>query len=1085
MVRKFTKYFLLAAALIAATTFSVHAQGVTTAAVNGVVAAADGESLPGANVLLVHQPTGTQYGASTRDNGLFNILNVKVGGPYTITVSFVGYVSQKQENIYLNLGQNLRLDFKLTEDVVNIGEVVVQGETDKLFNSTRTGAETFITPQEVTQLPSIKRSTRDLTRLDPRSDGNYSFGGKNWLYNSISVDGSYFNNSFGLDDPAPGGQTGAEPIPFDAVEQVQVSVAPFDIREGGFTGAGINTVTKSGTNKFKASVYSFVRNEALIGNKVRGNEVVANPDLSFNQSGFTISGPIIQNKLFFFINGEIERREDPGTNFNARTGTGALSFGQSRVQASVMDQIRQRMIDVYGYDPGAYQGYINETNNEKILLKLDWNINDHNNFTFRYNYLNAIQDKPPHPFVLSINNTGRGPNESSLPFENSGYRMNNQLSSFAMELNSRYQTFSNRFFASYNRFRDFREPKTEAFPTVEIGQDGLTYTTLGTEPFSSHNILDQDIWQFTNNFSSYSGDHVYTFGVNFEYYSFFNAFNIFRNGVFFLPYYFGIGSTFATLDEFFAATDPNAPGGPFDLRGLIGTGPFKGENIEVGQLAFYAQDEYSADSRLNLTYGLRVDIPMYFTDPVDNPFSRSLLALDENRKHEKVDQSKLPSARPLFSPRIGFNWDVNGDRTTQLRGGTGIFTGRVPFVWIGNIISNPGANPNLYPAVSDQVTTKDDAILQQSFDLNAMVSNFRWPQVWNTNLAIDQKLPWGLDGTVEVLYGKDINSIYVRNADLVAPVRRLNDGRPYYGGAGNNELNPDGGAGIYVIDNSDEGYNFNLTFQLRKQFDFGLNAMAAYSFTEAKNLMQSTEIASVLWQANPVKGDPNKPELGFSQFGHRHRIIAGGTYSFKWSENASTSIGLFMEIADGNSFAGAGGNRYSFVYAGDVNGDGQGGNDLIYIPRNRNEISLDSYVDAGGNTVSADQQWALLDAFINQDDYLSEHRGEIAERSGGVNPWYSNIDLRILQDFSLIFGTSKHTFQLSVDVLNVANLISSDWGVRKVASASATSPLELTRFNESGNPVFNYKGGAQTTYVDDPSLFSRWQMQIGLRYFFE
>lgn len=1085
MLRKFTKYFLALAVLGVILASSINAQGVTTAAVSGVIASVKGESLPGANILLVHEPTGTQYGASTRDNGLYNILNVKVGGPYTITVSFVGYVSQKQENIFLSLGQNLRLDFKLEEDVVKIGEVVVQSQVDKLFNSTRTGAETFITPQEVAQLPSIKRSTRDLTRLDPRSDGNYSFGGKNWLYNSISVDGSYFNNSFGLDDPAPGGQTGAEPIPFDAVEQVQVSVAPFDLREGGFTGAGINTVTKSGTNKLKASVYSFVRNESLLGNKVRGNDVVANPDLTFNQSGFTVSGPIISNKLFFFLNGEIERRDDPGTNFNARTGTGAPSFGQSRVQASVMDQIRQRMIDVYGYDPGAYQGYINETNNEKILLKIDWNINENNNFTFRYNYLNAIQDKPPHPFVLSVNNTGRGPNESSLPFQNSGYRMNNQLSSFAMELNSRYQSFSNRFFASYNRFRDFREPKTEAFPTVEIGEDGITYTTLGTEPFSSHNILDQDIWQFTNNFSSYSGDHVYTFGVNFEYYSFFNAFNIFRNGVFFLPYYFGIGSTFASLDEFFAATDPNAPGGPFNLRGLIGTGPFKGENIEVGQLAFYAQDEHIVSDKLNITYGLRVDIPMYFTDPVDNPFSRGLTALDENRKSEKVDQSKLPSARPLFSPRIGFNWDVNGDRTTQVRGGTGIFTGRVPFVWIGNIISNPGANPNLYPAVAEQVTSKDDAILQQSFDLNAMDDDFRWPQVWNTNLAIDQKLPWGFDGTIEVLYGKDINSIFVRNADLVKPVRTLNDGRPYYGGAGNNELNPDGGAGIYVIDNSDKGYNFNLTFQLRKQFDFGLNAMAAYSFTEAKNLMQSTEIASVLWQANPVKGDPNKPELSYSQFGHRHRIIGGATYSFKWSENISTSIGLFLEVADGNSFLGAGGNRYSFVYAGDVNGDGQGGNDLIYVPRNRNEILLDSYVDGNGNTITADQQWALLDAFINQDDYLSEHRGEITERSGGVNPWYSNLDLRILQDFSLMLGGNKHTFQLSVDILNFANLLNSDWGVRKVASASATSPIQLVRFNESGNPVFNYKGGAQTTYVDDPGLFSRWQMQVGLKYFFE
>ena len=366
-----------------------------------------------------------------------------------------------------------------------------------------------------------------------------------------------------------------------------------------------------------------------------------------------------------------------------------------------------------------------------------------------------------------------------------------------------------------------------------------------------------------------------------------------------------------------------------------------------------------------------------------------------------------------------------------------------------------------------------------------MDSDFRWPQVWNTNIALDQKLPWGMTGTLEFLYGKDINSIFVRNADLVKPVRTLPDGRPYYGGAGNNELNPDGGAGVYVIDNSDKGYNVNFTAQLRKDFEFGLSSMLSYSFTEAKNLMQSTEIASVLWQSNPTKGDPNKPELSYSQFGHTHRIVGGATYKHHWSDNVSTSIGLFLEIADGNRFVGAGGNRYSFVYAGDLNGDGQGGNDLIYIPRSRDEINLADYVDGSGRTVTAAEQWRLLDAFIEQDDYLSEHRGEISERSGGVNPWYSNIDLRILQDFSLMMGNRKHTFQLSVDILNVANLINSDWGVRKVAAASATSPIELVNFDDSGAPVFNYKGGDQTTYVDDPGPLSRWQMQVGLKYFFE
>jgi hypothetical protein len=310
----------------------------------------------------------------------------------------------------------------------------------------------------------------------------------------------------------------------------------------------------------------------------------------------------------------------------------------------------------------------------------------------------------------------------------------------------------------------------------------------------------------------------------------------------------------------------------------------------------------------------------------------------------------------------------------------------------------------------------------------------------------------------------------------VAPVRTLPDGRPYYGGSGNNELNPDGGAGIYVIDNTNEGHSLNLTAQLRKNFSSGLATGLSYSFTEAKNNLKSTEIASVLWQNQPVQGNPNKPELSFSEFGNRHRIVGNATYTKRWSSSLATHFGLFLEVADGNRFAGAGGNRYSFIYSGDVNGDGQGGNDLVYIPRNQNEIIFDS---------NQAQQWAALDAFIQQDKYLSSHRGQIAERFGAVNPWFSNIDLRILQDFSLNTGSQKHTFQLNFDILNLANLLNSDWGVRKVASVAATSPLQLVRFDATtGAPVFNFIGPKET-YIDDPSLFSRWQMQLGLRYFFE
>lgn len=1047
-----------------------NAQGLTTGSINGKVTDDQGEPLVGANVVAVHEPSGTRYGAAVREGGMFDILNIRIGGPYKVTVSYVGYREFEQGDLYISIGQTVSIDVKLVAETLSAETIEVVAEKDEVMNAARTGAATYVNPDEVKLMPSIKRSTRDLTRLDPRSDGNYSFGGRNWLYNNISVDGSYFNNSFGLDDPAPGGQTNAEPIPFDAVEQVQVSIAPFDVREGGFTGAGINTVTKSGTNQFKGSLYSYFRNETLLGNKVQGQDVIADPQLSFNQSGFSAGGPIIKDKLFFFVNGEIERREDPGTNFVADRD-GNIKFGESRVRAQVMDSIRARMRQVYNYDTGEYEGFIHNTQNDKLLIKLDWNISEDHNATFRYNYLQAFRDLPPHPFVLSFGGTGRGPNENSLPFQNAGYRINNKLNSYTFELGSRFGSFSNRIFVSYNRMRDYRDPFSVDYPTIEIGQDGISYTTLGHEPFSIHNILNSDIWQLTDNFSYFTGNHVLTLGASYETFTFFNSFNIFRHGLFMVPVEFG-GTQFSSLEQFFDYTDPNSPNFiDFDNFITPATSPYKGEDIKVAQFSAYAQDEFQVANDLNLTYGLRVDIPIYVTEPVDNAFSRSLIALDENGNPETVDQSKLPDPTLLWSPRVGFNWNVTGDRMTQLRGGTGIFTGRLPFVWIGNVISNPGPNPNL-PAYL------------QSFDLNAMVSDFKWPQVWTSNLAVDHFLPWDLLGTLELVYTKDINAIYIRNADLAMPARYLADGRPYYGP--NNKLNDPAvhAGGIYVIDNTSDGYNYNITASLRKKFDFGLNTFLSYTYLTAKNVMKSTEIASVLWSENPIPSSPNKPEIGFSEFGNRNRFVLGLNQRWEWSESHATSFGLVCEIAEGNRFLGAGGNRYSFIYAGDVNGDGSAANDLIYIPRNQSEINF-SETDANGNFVATEEeQWNAFNAFIEQDSYLSENRGSIAERFGALNPWYVNVDLRLLQDFALYFSGQKHTFQLSIDCLNFLNLLNNDWGIRKVANSAATSPLELVGFDGNGEPVFNYKAVAKQTYTTDPSEFSRWRIQIGVRYLF-
>jgi hypothetical protein len=1102
-----------AAALVALCVAPVAlSQGVTTATLVGTVSDADGEPLPGANVVAVHTPSGTTYGAASRADGRFDLPNLRIGGPYTVTASFVGYASDVIEGLDLRLGEATEVSLVLRAADAELGEVTVR--VDPVFNADRTGAETTVGIAAIESMPTISRSTRDLTRLDPRSDGNFSYAGRNWLFNNVTLDGSYFNNPFGLDDPAPGGQAGAEPVPYDAIAQVQVSLAPFDVREGGFTGANVNQVTRSGTNEFEGTAYLFYRDENLLGNSVSGNTVLADPSLSFNQIGLSAAGPVVRDRLFFFVNGELSRRDDPGTNFVANRGEPAGTFGVSRVTAEDLEAISNRLRDAYGYETGAFDGWLRSTDSNKLLVKLDWNISQGHAASFRWNYLDAYRDLPVNPTAIAFANAGRGPNEVSLPFQNSGYRINNELNSFAAELNSRGTRYANRFFASYNRFRDFREPFSEDFPTIEIVEDGVTYTTAGHEPFSIHNILDQDVLQFTNNLSLFAGSHVVTVGANLEMFSFFNSFNLFRHGLFMLPWFLDFegnqipnGSTFFSVDEFLTVTNPDLPlcgspdgqGGVYlladagvtcrvDLRGMVtpSASPFKGENIEVGQFALYVQDEFRPAEGLDLTIGLRVDLPFYGTDPVVNPFSTGLTALDENDNPETVDQADLPGASLLFSPRLGFNWDPQGDRSIQVRGGTGIFTGRVPFVWVGNVISNPGNNPNLYPNVPeedvpDDHVTDDDAILQTSFDLNAMDDDFRFPQVWTTDLAVDHRLPGGTVLTLEGIYSKDINAVFMRNADLGLPVRTLADGRPYFGGAGNNELNPDGGAGIYVIDNSGEGSSFNITAQARHAFANGLSLSGAYSYTYAENLLNSTEIASVLWTGNPVQGDPNQPGLAPSQFGQPHRLLGTAFYRRVWSSAAATSIGLFATLAQGNAFIYAGGNRYSFLYSGDVNGDGSGGNDLIYVPEDAGDIRL-SETDANGEFFgTVEEQWAALNAFIEQDDYLSSRRGQIVERFGAVNPWYSNIDVRLLQDLSFLVGRRSNTLQLSLDIQNFANLLSSDWGVRRVANPAATSPLTLVGFDKDGEPLFNFTGPAET-FVDDPSEWSRWRMQVGLRY---
>jgi len=1050
------------------------AQGVTTSAIKGLVLDAKGQPLPGATVVATHLPSGTTYGNATRDNGQFDLLNMRIGGPYEIKVSFVGFETFVQNNVQLVLGKTFETRITISEGTgQKLDEVLVRGNRDGQINPDRTGAVTNISATAIRTLPTISRSQEDFTRLTPQASGQ-SFGGRNTLYNNFSLDGSIFNNSFGLDSPTPGGQTNSQPVSLDAIEQIQVSLAPYDVRQGGFTGAGINAVTKSGTNAIKGTAYTYFRNQGLIGKKVEG-ATIDNPSLKFNQTGFALGGPIVTNKLFFFVNGEVTRQTDPGQTFRSATSAGEATAAQngqlngvSRVQQADLQAIRDRLTSVYGYDPGTFQGFNYRTYSDKILAKIDWNINPQNTFSIRYNYLKSYREQGPHPIAIAP--SSRVPGVNTLQFANSGYTINNNLNSVVAELNSTFGggKFSNKAQASFSAFRDFRElPAGKFFPQIDITQGGTTYTTVGTEQFSANNTLNQNILQLTDNLSYFAGKHIFTAGVNYERFNFINGFNLQRYGYQRLE-----------LADFFANTRPGTPANPnpnfLDLNGQAATGgtaPIKQVDVTVAQLGLYVQDEYQASQALKLTLGVRADVPIYGTDVAPNAQIAGKTFLDASGQPVKVDVSELPKSTPLFSPRFGFNYTSQGDGAkTQVRGGTGIFTGRIPFVWISNQASNA--------TFGDFYT----------FQINSTGRNFKFPQVWRTNLAVDHELPGGIVGTVEAIFSKDRNAVVHRNYNLVTPTQQLAgaDNRLIYPASGprlNSFNGPNGqftflDAGVIALENTNQGYQYSLTGQLRKEFTNGFYASAAYTYAQAKDITSNPgEIAGDAFQRLPVVGNTNQPQLSYSDFGLQHRVIAAAGRRFAYAnDKLATTVGLVFEAGQGN--------RFSYTYAGDLNRDGIGGNDLIFVPANQGQINLVPYTNATGQVVSAAQQWQQLDAYIGQDKYLSSRRGDYAQRNGAISPWYTQLDAKLMQDFTVATNSGKkNTLQVSFDILNLGNLLKASWGNRQVvgnnrlleASYAAATP---------DTPAFNFRGGNQTFFTDT-NLTSRWRAQVGVRYIFD
>jgi hypothetical protein len=974
----------------------------------------------------------------------------------------------------------------MSPSMQNLNEVIVSAGKNNIINSERTGAAINVSNEVVASVPTISRGLKDFTKISPLanvSGSGTSFAGSNNRYNQFAIDGLVNNDVFGLAASGTnGGQTGIEPISLDAIEEFQINIAPYDVRQGGFTGGGINAVTKSGTNKFTGSLYFYGNNQKLVGK----NEPIADTnkpvaDYKDYQTGFTLGGPIIKNKLFFFVNGEITRQIYPLGNI---PGTSSSSI--------TVDEVN-RVLAVLGniapdYDPGAWENISDETNSNKLLVKLNWNISNKHKLVFRHSYT----------FGENIDNSR---SSTALRFYNNGQYFPSTTNSTGLELNSILNgNMSNRLMLGYTRVRDDRDPLGDPFPQVTVWNGGQSIT-FGSEYSSVANQLDQDIYSLTNDLTLFKGKHTITVGTHNEIYSFYNLFvqNIFGN------YSYGpkttapaktglenfetVGTIPETAPSYYAISYSfDATDNPMQTKGAA--------DWWAMQLGLYAQDEYQLMPDLQVTGGLRIDLPVFPMAPESNPQFNTTYYFDN------VATGELPKSRIMWSPRIGFNWDVLGNKTLQVRGGTGLFTGRVPFVWISNQFSNNGQLNGTYSVGSSTSSgtpisnpagltfTANPFAQKLATDLgktpgrgaiNVVDPGLKFPQVFRTNLAVDYKLPLDIVATVEGIFSKTYNNVNFVNLNRDVNPNFTFDGvdqRPRYTGTWNSAQRINSAYDeIIKFENTNEGYSYNIVVMLQKQFEKGFNAQASYTYGTSWDLNSGTSsVAYSNWRyVNNVNG-LNDLELTRSNFDLGHRVTGLVSYKIEYANKMlSTLVSLY--------YNGQSGQPVSWIYNGDMNNDGAS-NDLIWIPAEQSEINL---IDISGGKTAA-EQWADLDAFIEGDKYLSAHRGEYAERNAARLSFSHQFDFRILQDIKVDIAGTGNKLQLSLDILNVGNLINRKWGENRYLSNQQFSLITFKGLasSTSSTPTFNYAPTGMTNgeAYSVADISSRWRMQIGLRYVF-
>jgi hypothetical protein len=1086
---------LLAVFLLVVSTGLAMSQGVTTSGITGTVTEANGQPLPGANVVATHLPSGTRYGAVSNVEGKYSIPGMRVGGPYRVSVSFIGFATQDIDGLILSLGTFSNVNVSLKEDGQELSEVLVTA-TNSLFSSERTGANTSIDNRALNKLPTISRSINDFTRLSPQSNGQ-SFAGQDSRLNNITVDGSYFNNSFGLGSGSnPGGRTGVSPISLDAIEQISVNVAPYDVRQGNFTGAGVNTVTRSGTNEVTGSAYYFWRNNNNVG-KEAGENAFNPGDFTYKQMGFRVGGPIIKDKLFFFASYEDEQEARPGTTWRANRGGEPITGNVTRVLASDLDGLSSYLKQKYNYETGPYEGYDNETLGTKFLVKFDYNINDKNKLSLRYNHLDSSTD------VLmsgssSLGFGNRNFRPEALNFQNSNYSIMENIRSVVAELNTRIgSNMSNNLIVGYTYQDESRGYKGEFFPMVDILNNGATYTSFGFEPFTPNNELRYKTFQVQENLQIFAGNHTITTGFSYENYQ---SENVFFPGSQSIYVYNSLADFYKDSDNFLANGNAVASGvnlRRFQVRWNNIPGSEKPiQPLEVNYVGAFIQDEWQARTNLKFTAGLRVDVPYFEQTALRNKEMESFYFRNPAGAYVYFRTDELPAANLLWSPRVGFNWDVFNNQNTQIRGGSGIFTGRPAYVWISNQVGNNGIltgfaqfdNTTTRPFNPDPDKYKPTTVTgapASSYELALTESNFKFPQVWRTNIAIDQKLPAGLIATGEFIYNQDVNGIAYYNANLPVPFSQFSgpDNRARWNAPSNpNRINAKIPNAV-TLSNQAIGYSWVASFSLERPFTNGLFLKAAYSYGESKNTVDPGSIAAGTWFGNPITSDPNNPSLGYSSNFMGHRAFATASYTKDFFKFGSTSISIFWE---GRTIGNA-----SYVFGGDLNNDGGTSNDLIYIPKTKAEMNFQTYT-ASGKTFTAAEQADAWEAYIQQDKYLSANRGKYAERGAVIMPMVYRADLSFAQQLFTNIGGKKNTLEFRVDILNVGNLLDSDYGVGK--TFNSTQPLVVPSSTQGGpasadgRPQYRLRNFGTdlitSTYRATAGVSDVWRMQFGLRYIF-